>query len=132
MLSGDTFGIRHLDSANSNRYVKRLFFLPYDIVISLHLMSPFITLIVGFFILLFKLNKFTIRASISNKYILASFFFVLGWVILTSVAYIGDNGRYTYLSTFVFYILLLCGINNVKTTLNNNEIQNLSRVKIEK
>lgn len=126
MLSGDTFGIRHLDSANSNRYVKRLFFLPYDIVISLHLMSPFITLIVGFFILLFKLNKFTIRASISNKYILASFFFVLGWVILTSVAYIGDNGRYTYLSTFVFYILLLCGINNVKTTLNNNEIQNLS------
>lgn len=132
MLSGDTFGFRYLDSADSNRYIKRLFFLPYDIVISLHLMSPFITLIAGFCILLFNLNKFTIRAIISNRYILSSFSFVLGWIILTAVAYIGDNGRYTYLSTFIFYILLFCGIDNVKTTLNNNKILNLSWVKIEK
>jgi hypothetical protein len=106
-----------------------LFFIPFDTVISLHLLSPVLTFLLGIIIVILSLSRITIYRLINTREIVFAFLFLSCWILNTSIAYIGDNGRYTYLSSFVFYIFLFLGISrmtkfppevkNVNTNRNN-------------
>lgn len=113
MISGDKFGLRIFNAITFKNYVAGLFFIPFDTVISLHLLSPIITLLIGFIIIILKLSKMTIDKLIRTWEIIFSFLFLFCWVLTTSIAYIGDNGRYTYLSSFVFYIFVFLGSSRI-------------------
>jgi hypothetical protein len=130
MISGDTFGLRILNANSSKNYVAGLYFIPFDTIISLHLLSPVLTLVIGFIIIL-RLSKITIETLIKTKEIVYSFLFLFCWVLTTSIAYIGDNGRYTYLSSFIFYIFLFLGISKITIFPVEGKIVDKSRVKFE-
>jgi len=130
MISGDTFGLRILNANSSKSYVAGLYFIPFDTIISLHLLSPLLTLIIGLIIIL-RLSKITIETLIQTKEIVYSFLFLFCWVLITSIAYIGDNGRYTYLSSFIFYIFLFLGISKITIFPVEGKIVDKSRVKFE-
>jgi hypothetical protein len=131
MISGDTFGLRILNTDSSREYFAGIFFAPFDTVISLHLLSPALTFLIGFIIIILRLSTMTINKLIRTQEVTHSFLFVFCWVLTTSIAYIGDNGRYTYLSSFIFYILLFLGISKVTIFPAEEEIDIKSRVKLE-
>jgi hypothetical protein len=114
MISGDTFGLRIINSDTYKEFMSGLFFIPFDTVISLHLLSPAITFLLGIIIVLLSLSRITIYRLINTREIVFAFLFLSCWILNTSIAYIGDNGRYTYLSSFVFYIFLFLGISRIK------------------
>jgi hypothetical protein len=106
LLSGDTFGLRIFSANNFKDQLTGFFFLFYDLSISLHLLSPIFTLIIGTLVLVIVFSKLPIYLLLQNRNIIAAYSFVAAWIILTTFAYIGDNGRYTYLSSFIFYFLI--------------------------
>jgi hypothetical protein len=131
MISGDTFGLRFFNANNSKNYIAGLYFIPFDTVISLHLLSPALTLLIGFVIIIIRFYKMTIDKLINAPDIVYSVLFLFCWVLTTSIAYIGDNGRYTYLSSFVFYMFLFLGINKITEFPGEEEIDNKSQAKFE-
>ena len=113
MISGDTFGLRIIYASTFKEYMSGIFFIPFDTVISLHLLSPALTFLFGIIIVILSLSRVTIYRLISTREIVFSFLFLSCWILATSIAYIGDNGRYTYLSSFIFYIFLFLGISRI-------------------
>ena len=130
MISGDTFGLRISNADSSKEYFAGIFFVPFDIVISLHLLSPALTFLIGFIIIVLSLSRMTIDKLIRTKEVTYSFLFVFCWVLTTSIAYIGDNGRYTYLSSFIFYIFIFAGINRINVFSIKEKIDYKNRAKI--
>lgn len=122
MISGDTFGLRLLNANTFKDSVNGLYFIPFDTVISLHFLSPIITLVIGLIIIILSLSKVTIKKLIKTREIVFAFLFVFFWLLTTTVAYIGDNGRYTYLSSFIFYVYLFLGVS--RTTIMPAEMKN--------
>lgn len=131
MMSGDTFGLRILNAVTFKDYISGLFFIPFDTVISLHLLSPALTFLFGFIIVILSFSRITINQLIKTREVVFSFLFLSCWMLITTIAYIGDNGRYTYLASFVFYVFLFLGTsrntkfpteaNKVDTNRNNFE-----------
>jgi len=124
LTSGDSFRFRLLSAYNFKTYLAGVVFLPFDILISLHLLSPLMTLLIGFCIVLTNLSNFKIGSVIRNPELIFANIFVLFWIALTTIAYIGDNGRYTYLSSFVYYFLLVRGIDKLKNTISHTKFAN--------
>ena len=131
MISGDTFGLRILNAETLKNFVAGLYFIPFDTVISLHLLSPILTLLIGLAIIILRLSKITIDKLIKTWEIVFSFLFLFCWVLTTSIAYIGDNGRYTYLSSFIFYIFIFLGLSRITIFPTEAEIVHKSRAKFE-
>ena len=123
MISGDTFGLRIIDASTFKEYMSGMFFIPFDTVISLHLLSPALTFLFGIIIVILSLSRITIYRLINTREIVFSFLFLSCWILATSIAYIGDNGRYTYLSSFIFYIFLFLGISRI--TKFPSEVKNI-------
>ena len=123
MISGDTFGLRILNAVTFKDYISGLFFIPFDTVISLHLLSPVLTFLFGFIIVILSFSRITINQLIKTREVVFSFLFLSCWMLITTIAYIGDNGRYTYLSSFVFYIFLFLGISRI--TKFPSEVKNI-------
>ena len=109
MISGDTFGLRILNAVTFKDYISGLFLIPYDTVISLHLLSPALTFLFGIIIVILSLSRITINQLIKTREVVFAFLFLSCWILITTIAYIGDNGRYTYLASFVFYVFLFLG-----------------------
>jgi hypothetical protein len=131
LISGDTFGLRIMDAKTFKNYVEGLYFIPFDTAISLHLLSPILTFLIGFIIIILRLSKMTINKLIKAWEIVFSFLFLFCWVLTTSIAYIGDNGRYTYLSSFIFYIFIFLGLCRITMFGTKLEITFESRAKNE-
>ena len=106
LLSGDTFGLRITSANNFKDQITGLFFLFYDLSISLHLLSPIFTLFFGTSVLVILFSRLPIYLVLRDRNVITAYSCIAAWTILTTVAYIGDNGRYTYLSTFIFYFLI--------------------------
>jgi hypothetical protein len=131
MISGDTFGLRILNADSPKDYIAGIFFIPFDIAISLHLLSPALTFLIGFIIIMLRFSKISINNLIRIQEVMLSYLFVFCWVVITSIAYIGDNGRYTYLSSFIFYICIFLGISRVNAFPAEKKIYYKSRASIE-
>lgn len=106
LISGDTFGLRISNTNNFKDQITGIFFLFYDLSISLHLLSPIFTLFFGTCVLVILFSRLPIYLILRDRNVITAYSCIAAWTILTTVAYIGDNGRYTYLSTFIFYFLI--------------------------
>jgi hypothetical protein len=113
-FAGDSWGLRIFTAENFKDQIAGLLFIPFDLLISLHLLSPLMTLLFGTLIICVKLKKFSLVSILKNRDIAFAFLFLTMWLLFSAVAYIGDNGRYTYFSSFIFYILILKGSNELK------------------
>lgn len=112
-LGGDTRRIHLLQPdyyADSNRsplflVFSALLLAPLDIVISLHLISPFISIFLLGFILIWRIRRKATDEEINEIFWLSAF--QISWVVCTVIAYIGDTARFTYTPGAIVILLLL-------------------------
>ena len=113
LLGGDTRRIHLLQPdyyADSNRsplflVFSALLLAPLDIVISLHLLSPIISIfLIGFF-LIWRIRRNATEEGFNEIFWLSAF--QISWVVCTVVAYIGDTARFTYTPGAIVILLLL-------------------------
>jgi len=110
VAAGDTFGFRVFENSTRKIEIKNLFFVPYDFLISFHLLSPLFTIIFAAMLIFIRYSKLSLELIFINTKMLPAAIFVISWSILTTIAYINDIGRYVYLSTLIFYLLLILDI----------------------
>lgn len=79
---------------------------PYELLIGLHFFSVAVTVILLFCIPAWKLFKRKTNALILEKFKLSVLSSILLWTFLSSIAYIGSNGRYTYTITIIGLVLI--------------------------
>jgi hypothetical protein len=114
LIAGDTFGIRWLNSDDFFEKIRLALFIPYDIAISMHLISPLATALIGG-IFIFKLLQRRSYGVLPIDILILFPFLILGfWISITAVAFIGDNGRYVYSACFFFYTILLAWFNKIR------------------
>ena len=116
MVAGDTVGFRILNlnnQFNAISLVKAIFLSPYDLIISLHLISPIVVLFLGWAFLIFSLREFKIKEIFGRSDLFYFLSFPLVWCIATTIAFIGDNGRYIYAACLLFLVLLPGFISNI-------------------
>ncbi|CAN2171107.1 hypothetical protein MCEMRE185_00059 [Candidatus Nanopelagicaceae bacterium] len=80
---------------------------PYELLIGLHFFSVAVTVILLFYIPAWNLFKRKTNALILEKFTLSVLSSILLWTLLSSIAYIGSNGRYTYTITIIALVLLV-------------------------
>jgi hypothetical protein len=107
LISGDMSTFRLSKSNGIKHLIGGIYYAPYDLAIALHLLSPIITLIFGSGFLLFRFRYHPVRHLLVNKQIISMYLFSIAWVLITTLAFIGDSGRFTYLSAFISYLLTL-------------------------
>jgi hypothetical protein len=105
-ISGDVSTFRISGSNGINQVMSGIYYLPYDLAIILHLLSPLATLIFGSCFLLYRLKNYPLYILLGNKQVIASYIYLITWSLTTTLAFIGDSGRFTYLSSYVFFILI--------------------------
>lgn len=107
LIGSDSRNFSFLNEKNLKLKILALYKLPYDIAITFHLFSLLATVI---FLIVGPIARY--RKSKSGNLIidrerLLLFMSLLIWLGLSSIAYIGSNGRYTYTITLIALILLL-------------------------
>jgi hypothetical protein len=118
-IGSDMRRISLLTATTFNEKIVSLYKLPYEIALSLHLYS-FLSVIT--FLLLNSLKIFrTDRGNIYmelniNSFSLSFLFSLLMWLLASSVAYIGSNGRYMYSITLLTIIAYIASNNNLAKT----------------
>jgi hypothetical protein len=133
LLAADTRGLRVLKPEFLNNQarpivlslISAIVFIPWDFAITFHLISILGVLFLWFFIIILGLGRYKKVNSEILWISLTFLIFELSWFALTSIAYIGDNGRYTYPAnlTFLLSIIILA----VKTNIQLSEDQIDSR-----
>lgn len=116
MVAGDTTGFRIFSLTNQINIislVKSIFLSPYDLVISLHLIAPIVVLFFGLLLMVFNLRRFKIEEIFARVDIVYFLSFPLVWCIATTIAFIGDNGRYVYAPCLLFLVLLPGFVSNI-------------------
>ena len=104
LVGGDTRGIKlvsdnYFENTERSRifaYMSAVILLPLDVAITLHLFSPFVSLLLFCSILVFASIRPSERFRLSD--LLGLWFFCIFWFTGTIVAYIGDTARFTYTS----------------------------------
>lgn len=108
MISGEMRELRiintikkDLNKPNYNTtstFVRSLIILPYDLFRSLHIFSPAVTMIIFFLYLRM------VRQPRERKVVQIYFFSFCSWIIMTTVGFASDNGRYTYGAVILCYL----------------------------
>jgi hypothetical protein len=119
-IASDSRNISILSAKTTSTKVLGIYRIPYDIAITLHIYS-LLSLVMILFLLPVKKylrkrkNGITIdRVSIS----LLSTVFI--WTALSSIAYIGSNGRYTYALTILSLVIYICHISDKEVLKEKN------------
>jgi hypothetical protein len=110
ITAGDTFGFRisnYLITKDPINILKGIVLLPYDFVISIHLISPFFASIIGIFFLFRLFRNRVLKDLLVRLDVVSLFGFLYLWSTTTTIAFIGDNGRYVYASSLLFMLILL-------------------------
>jgi hypothetical protein len=107
ILGGESYQFRsHTISSNLEKHqslkqfykaVGDLYDTPWTLIAQIHFLSPLITI---FFVLFLYSRISNIIYLRSMTPFILSFFI---WVVLTTLGYVSDNGRYTYLPTLLIY-----------------------------
>ncbi len=113
LLGGDTRRIHLFEPdyyQDSNRtqiflVFSALVLAPLDVVISLHLLSPLISILLFAFFLIRRIRRKATLDDFGQIFWLVTFQFL--WVVCTVIAYIGDTARFTYTSGVIVILLML-------------------------
>lgn len=112
LIGSDSRNLTFLNEQNTKLKLLALYKLPYDLAITFHLYS---LLAAGIFLLIGPVSRFRKSKSrnlvVSRETLLLLSSLVI-WLGLSSIAYIGSNGRYTY--TITLLALLLAFSNRVE------------------
>ena len=104
LIAGETRNISILSLDKTNLYsgLKAIWLLPTEIVKSFHLASPFAIFI---FYLFIRQKYLRIRSQneLSDTFLGVLIF----WVIITSIGYVSDNGRYTLVPALLLVLISL-------------------------
>lgn len=107
IIGSDMRQLTFLSESDSFKKALALYRVPYEIAISLHLYS----LLSGMIFLAYRpISRFLRRKSDSVSFgflELSLFLSLFIWLGLSSIAYIGSNGRYTYTITLIAMVLIL-------------------------
>lgn len=122
LVVGDTFGFRAFKERDKEIQMSKLYFLPYDFVISFHLLSPLFTLFFGLLLITIRYSNLSHSVIFVKTNLHIAHIFLVCWVMLTTIAYIGDNGRYLYLSTLVFHSLLILSLPKLENELKKSRV----------
>jgi hypothetical protein len=116
LIGSDSRSISFLNEKDLNRKLLALYKLPYDLAITLHLFSLLTAVVILLLgpICLYRKGKSGLLVIDSERLLL--FLSLLIWLGLSSLAYIGSNGRYTYTITIITLILLNSSQNENKST----------------
>ena len=112
LIGSDSRNLTFLNEKNATLKLLALYKLPYDLAITFHLYSLAATaiyLLIGPVVRLRKSKSGNIEVRGETLLLLSS---LVIWLGLSSIAYIGSNGRYTY--TITFLALLLAFSNRVE------------------
>jgi hypothetical protein len=107
IIGSDSRNISFLNQTNTLDKVRALYRAPYDVSISLHLFSLMATIIL---IVLSPLSRYIRRKTLGVEFdaLAVSLISAISfWVCLSSIAYIGSNGRYTYSISIISMLLLI-------------------------
>jgi len=114
-IAGDYFSIIPKDilqsGQNFSSIIKSIVYLPYNLIISFHLLSPFVSFLIGAFIIIASFRKKMIQEVFTDKKLILIHTFLFSWLWISSLAFIGDNGRYVYLSSLIFNFTLISRVN---------------------
>ena len=94
--------IPHLDGNLSDLF-HQILYLPFNIVIQAHVLS--IAILFCLMLAIFPSISGKISRVNKKKY-LAFYLIPILWLLISTFAYIGDNGRYVYSSTILYYFLI--------------------------
>jgi hypothetical protein len=110
LIGSDSRNIRFLSAKGFNEKLKNVYFIPYDGLVSLHLFS--LIAIFGYitFVALFRKFKHRVTYLILTGPELLIIATLGLWTLVSSIAYIGSNGRYTYTATLAS-LVIWSGIN---------------------
>jgi hypothetical protein len=86
-----------------------LFQLPVQTLIRLHLLSPLIT--IAAFTTIHRIYKNSMYLSRLSNYV----FTLFAWILVTTIGYVSDNGRYTYLPVILLWAGFLKHSDNHET-----------------
>lgn len=115
LIGSDSRSFSFLNEKDLKRKLLALYKLPYDLAITFHLFSLLATIIfllVGP-ICLYRKDKSGLLVVGGERLLL--FLSLLIWLGLSTIAYIGSNGRYTYTITIITLILLISSQNENKS-----------------
>jgi hypothetical protein len=96
LVGSDTRGLSFLSQDSTRNRILAMYRIPYELAISLHLYSIAASII---YLLLLPIRKFIRNLEDGLKLDRISVFLIFSqllWLWLSSIAYIGSNGRYTY------------------------------------
>ena len=93
-------------------FLKSLYLLPYDLMTSFHGFSPILVFIFWVCFLFYRYWNLPISA-IFNKDLTLSLSLFLFWILITSIAFIGDNGRYTFGASALLILALFRTSNKI-------------------
>jgi hypothetical protein len=116
LLLGDTSQLLFLnelkktDGISIKSFLTAIFFMPWDLFIYLHLLAPLP--IITFFsaLVIFFSRENTIISVVKNKNFIFSYLFMTSYLILSTLAYIGDTGRYMYLPSLICWYFMSIGL----------------------
>ncbi len=86
--------------------VRTIFYFPYQVLISLHFFSPLVSFLLYMMLILRRNHRLRFSEILRDKWNNCWFIFYTIWIVFTVVAYIGDNGRYTFVASFLLLFSL--------------------------
>lgn len=96
LIGSDTRGLSFLSQDSTQNRILAMYRIPYELAISLHLYSIAASLIYLFLIPIQKFRRNMEDGLKLDRISIYLIFSQLLWLWLSSIAYIGSNGRYTY------------------------------------
>ena len=107
LIGSDSRNVSFLTAQGKSARLMAVFRIPYDLAISLHIYSLLAAIIILLYRPIRRLAKgLTTRLEIerSSIYLISA---IISWLGLSSIAYIGSNGRYTYAISLLSITLYL-------------------------
>ena len=110
LIGSDTRGLGFFSADSVYSKVMTFYRIPFDIAITLHLYSLIATLAIFF---VFPLRRYVEKREsgvVLHQQVIIMISVITLWGVLSAVAYIGSNGRYTYAVTMLTVIMYLSSL----------------------
>jgi len=110
-IAGDFFTIipRNILESDKNllQIIEPIVYLPYNFIISFHMLSPFVSFLISALVIIVSLRKKLIEEVFMDRSLFLIYTFLFLWLGISTLAFIGDNGRYVYLSSLIYNLALI-------------------------
>lgn len=114
LIGSDSRNISIFSAETNATKMLAIFRILYDVAITIHIYSFLVLILTLFFLPYFKFLKMKPSGLVIDPVSINMLFAVGFWIFLSSIAYIGSNGRYTYALTILCLVIYLSEVNHKK------------------